>query len=150
MVQDRISLLFLPAFVRVAAVVVAKLAGLLGLFLGSLVIGLLYGDSLWIALGNSFASAAGIFCAYWVLCTAMRTESLPMTLPILVVLTALYSPINAMLHAFAWQWLGLSSGITALEISLMMAGDILGVIAMFFLIQLVSRAIKKLARRAEV
>jgi hypothetical protein len=144
-VDDRIALLFFPAFARVAAVVVAKLAGLLGLFGGAFVIGLLYGDSLVTALGVSFASAAGIFLAYWILLQAMRVTALPLSLPVLLVLTVLYAPLNAIVHAFVWQQFSMSDGITALEIAFMMCGDVLGVIAMFFALRLVMRISKAVA-----
>jgi hypothetical protein len=144
-VDDRIALLFLPAFVRVAAVVVAKLAGLLGLFVGGLIISLLYGDTIWTALGVSLASATGIFFAYWILLQAMNAERLSLTLPVLLVLTVLYAPSNAIVHAFVWEKFGMSDGITALEIALMMLGDVLGVIAMFFALRLVMRMTKAFA-----
>jgi hypothetical protein len=144
-VDDRIALLFLPAFARVAAVVVAKLAGLLGLLAGSFVVGLFYSDSAWAALSISFASVAGIFIAYWILLQAMRVTVLPMSLPVLIVLTVLYAPLNAIVHSFAWEGLGMSAGITALEIAYMMFGDVLGVVVMFFALRLVMRIAKTVA-----
>jgi hypothetical protein len=144
-VDDRISLLFFPAFARVAAVVVAKLAGLVGLFIGAFVIGLLYGDPVVVALGVSFASATGIFLAYWILLQAMRVTALPLSLPVLLVLTVLYAPLNAIVHAFVWEEFGLSEGITALEIASMMFGDALGVVAMFFALRLSMRIAKVFA-----
>ncbi len=141
-VDNRISLLFLPAFVRVAAVVVAKLAGVLGLFIGAFVVGISYGDSTLVALGVACASAVGIFFAYWILSQAMRAASPPLNLPVLIALAALYSPLNAIIHAFAWEWLGISAGITATEITYMMIGDILGVATMFFMVRFGLRAAK--------
>lgn len=145
-IDGRISLLFLPAFARVAAVVVAKLAGLLGLFLGSLIMGLVHGDPLWVALGVSCASVTGIFFAYWILLHAMRLQALPVSLPILLVLTALYAPLNAMMHAFVWEALGVSAGITAQEIGLMMAGDMFGVLVLFLMLRAVFAIVKTFKR----
>jgi hypothetical protein len=130
-VEGRISLLFLPAFAKVAAVVVSRLAGLVGLFSGGFLVGLVYGEPFWAALSVSCVSTAGVFLAYWILLKAMRLDVLPMSLPVLVVLTVLYAPLNAILHAFAWEGLGMSADITAIEIGYMMIGDLLGVVVMF-------------------
>jgi hypothetical protein len=141
-VDDRVALVFLPAFVRVAAVVVAKLAGLLGLFIGGVVVGLLYGDPPGVALGVSLASIGGILIAYLVLMQAMNVKTLTMSLPVLVVLTVLYAPLNAIVHALAWHGLGLTAGITVLEIGTMMLGDVMGVVVSFFVLRLVTRIAK--------
>lgn len=142
LVDDRIALVFLPAFVRVAAVVVAKLAGLVGLFIGSMVITLVHGDSLAVALGVSFASAGGILIAYLILLQAMAMKTIPVSLPVLLLLTVLYAPLNAVVHALAWDGFGLAADITALEIAGMMLGDVIGVLSMFFLLRLSARWIK--------
>ncbi len=134
-VDDRIATVFLPAFVRVAAVVVAKLAGLVGLFMGSMLISLWYGDSFGVALGISLASVCGILIAYLILLWAMGVRTLPMSLPVLLVLTFLYAPLNAIVHALAWDGLGIAADITVLEIATMMLGDALGVVLMFFMVR---------------
>lgn len=143
-VDDRIALVFLPAFVRVAAVVVAKLAGLVGVFIGSMVIMLVHGDPLAVALGVSLASAGGILIAYLILLRAVAMKTIPVSLPVLLLLTVLYAPLNAIVHALAWDGFGLTADITALEISYMMLGDILGVLSLFFLLRLSTRWIKAL------
>ncbi|MFZ9102538.1 MAG: hypothetical protein ACO20B_01595, partial [Burkholderiaceae bacterium] len=67
-VPDRVSLVFLPAFARVVAVVVAGGAGVFGIFLGSLFIGLaVVGDTMTVALTNALSSALAPVLAYWLL-----------------------------------------------------------------------------------
>jgi hypothetical protein len=142
-VDDRIALIFLPAFVRVAAIVVAKLAGLLGLFIGSFVVGLFYGEPLAVALSISFASICGILIAYLVLMQAMGLKTLPMSLPVLMVLTVLYAPLNAVVHVFAWDGLDMTADIEVLEIAYMMLGDVMGVLVMFLGLRVVTRIVTK-------
>ncbi len=149
-VDDRIALVFLPAFVRVAAVVVAKLAGVVGLFIGAFVISLLYGDSLGVALGISLVSACGILIAYLILLQAMGLKSLPLSLPVLLMLTFLYAPLNAVLHALAWDGFGLSAGITVVEIAYMMLGDLMGVVLIFLLLRIGMRGINAFKRPGRV
>lgn len=141
-VDDRIALVFLPAFVRVAAIVVAKLAGLVGVFMGSMVITLVHGDSFAVSLGVSLASAGGILIAYLILLQAMAMKTIAVSLPVLLLLTVLYAPLNAILHALAWDGFGMTADITAIEIAYMMLGDILGVLSLFFLLRLSTRWIK--------
>lgn len=141
-VDDRIALVFLPAFVRVAAIVVAKLAGLVGVFIGSMVITLVHGDSFAVSLGVSLASAGGILIAYLILLQAMAMKTIAVSLPVLLLLTVLYAPLNAILHALAWDGFGMTADITAIEIAYMMLGDILGVLSLFFLLRLSTRWIK--------
>lgn len=140
-VDGRIALVFLPAFVRVAAVVVAKLAGLLGLFIGSFAVSLFYGEPLAVSLGISLASICGILAAYLVLMQAMGLKTLPMSLPVLMVLTVLYAPLNAVVHAFAWDGLDLTADIEVVEIAYMVLGDILGVLVMFLGLRIVMRTV---------
>ncbi|MFZ9176291.1 MAG: hypothetical protein ACO22J_00925, partial [Burkholderiaceae bacterium] len=67
-VPDRVSLVFLPAFARVVAVVVAGGAGVFGILLGSLFVGLvLVGDPFHLALMNALSSALAPVLGYWAL-----------------------------------------------------------------------------------
>ncbi len=62
--EDKISLLYLPAFVRVLAVIVAGLAGAIGIFLGHLLVYAVYKSDPWtFALGASAVNALAPLCA---------------------------------------------------------------------------------------
>jgi hypothetical protein len=130
--SDRIALIFFPAFIRVMALVVAGLAGALGIVLGSLIIQLFYvGADLWASLPVSLASGIGAWAAYAVMRFAFDTKQLPITLPVLLALSGLYSAFNAMIHGLVWHVGGVGAEITAEQLSLMMLGDFLGVVVMF-------------------
>lgn len=128
---DRISLIFFPAFIRVVALVVAGVAGAAGIVIGSMAIQVAYLQAaLGPALLLSLASGMGALAAYGVMRLALGTRKLPITLPVLLALSGLYSALNAMLHGLIWQLAGIGEGIAIRELSLMMLGDFLGVIVM--------------------
>lgn len=138
---NRISLVFFPAFVRVVAMVVAGLAGAAGIVIGSLAIHVFYvGEGLLESLPVALASGFGALAAYAVMRIAMDGKKLPITLPVLLALTSLYSAFNAMIHGLIWHVAGLGDGITAAELSLMMLGDLLGVLLMFMATRWLLRA----------
>lgn len=144
-IPDRISLVYIPAFVRVVSILVAGLAGLLGIFLGTMAVSLLIlGDPLSLASANALASAAGIGVSYWLLLKALGQPSLPLNLPVLVLLTVLYSTFNAMTHGLVWDVIGMSDGLTLTDLSLMMLGDLTGVVLMYFVVRLVIRFFRRL------
>ncbi|WVN41421.1 hypothetical protein AOB54_08035 [beta proteobacterium MWH-UniP1] len=144
-VPGRVSLLFLPAFIRVAAILIAGLAGLAGVVIGSLWISLVvYQEPLVTAVWVSIASSIGIALSYLVLRYAYNGKALAFSLPVLMVLATLYCAFNALLHGLAWELLGLASTITMRDLALMMIGDFMGVIVMFSVLRLVLRAAKKL------
>lgn len=133
-IAHRISLMFLPAFIRVVALVVAGLAGAIGIVIGSLVIQIFYFDlDLMVSMPVSMASGLGVLAAYAVMRVAFGSGKLPITLPVLLALTGLYSAFNGMVHGLLWHFAGVGKGISAEELSLMMLGDFLGVIVMFFI-----------------
>lgn len=135
-----ISLVFLPAFVRVVSVVVAGFAGLMGVVIGSLLASLAYTDMPWFAgVLIATASGLGILLAYLVMRLLMNSERLPITLPVLLALTGLYSVFNAVVHGLFWDFLGLLDRVGSHELGLMMLGDFLGVIVMFLIARLFLR-----------
>lgn len=130
--SDRISLVFFPAFIRVVAVVVAGLAGAAGIVIGSAVIQIFYENTaFWPASLLSLSSGIGVFAAYAAMRMALGGKRLPITLPVLLALTCAYSVFNAVIHGFIWPLIELGDSINIRKISLMMLGDLLGVIAMF-------------------
>ncbi len=148
-IPDRVSLIYIPAFVRVVSVLVAGLAGLLGIFIGTLGVSILYvGDPAHLALANATASTAGIGLSYWLMLKAMGRSSLPLNLPVLVLLTVLYSTFNAMTHGLVWDLIGMGDGLSTTELALMMIGDLTGVVLMYFILRLGIRYVRR-ARRSE-
>jgi hypothetical protein len=138
-VPDRVSLVFLPAFARVVAVVVAGGAGVFGILLGSLFVGLvLVGDTLVMALSNALSSALAPVLAYWVLRRLgtfdfVRGDGL--TWSSFMALTVLCGLMNALVHGAVW------SGQQAMSQSLvnlvsMTIGDLVGVVLGLSLVKL--------------
>lgn len=68
----------------------------------------------------------------------------------LAILTFLYAPLNAVLHALAWDGFGLSAGITLVEIAYMMLGDLIGVVLIFLLLRIAIRGINAFKRPSRV
>lgn len=139
-VDGQISLMFLPAFVRVAAVLVAGLAGLLGVFAGSLFVCIfVVGDPVFLSLAHSLASAAGIGLAYALMRYSLRVNSLPFTLPVLLTLIAFYSTFNALVHGLVWALLLPERLITVSQLAMMIVGDFCGVGAGFLVVRVIIR-----------
>ena len=136
-VEDRISLLFLPAFIRVAAIMIAGLAGWLGLFLGSLAIGLVWlGDPLELALLHSTATTlsvglAVVLVAGWLGKRSGCLNSINMKAMLLTAgLAALF---NASFHGLAWESQQLH--FTEALFWMMIAGDLGGVALGYLLLR---------------
>jgi hypothetical protein len=150
-VDSRVSLVFLPAFFRVAAVLIAGLAGALGLFLGALFIGLAHGDSLAVVLPQATLSALAPCLAVYLLRMALRRAMLSFDLATLLLIGALTSIFSALLHGVFWA--SFQSDILvwgADTITLMMIGDLIGVLLGFFLLGLAVRFIKAIRLRDHV
>lgn len=150
-VDSRVSLVFLPAFFRVAAVLVAGLAGALGLFLGALFIGLAHGDSLAVVLPQATFSALAPCLAVYLLRMALRRAMLSFDLVTLLLIGALTSIFSALLHGVFWA--SFQSDILvwgADTITLMIIGDLIGVLLGFFLLSLAVRFIKAIRLRDHV
>lgn len=139
-VPDRVSLVFLPAFIRVVAVLVAGLAGALGVGLASFIVCVVYlGDSPTIALGNATASAAGIVLAYALVLALGKWRELPFELPVLAKVILVYSILNAMLHGVFWNAMGVGYSVSLAEVSFMVFGDLAGVVLLFYVSRLLLR-----------
>ena len=137
-VPDRVSLVFLPAFARVVAVVVAGGAGVFGIFLGSLFIGLaVVGDTMTVALTNALSSALAPVLAYWLLRRLGTSDFVRgdgLTWSSFMLLTVLCGLMNALVHGAVW------SGQQAMSQSLlslvsMTIGDLVGVVLCLSLVK---------------
>jgi len=136
-VPDRISLVYLPAFVRVIAVLVAGLAGLIGVMLGSFFLAMIVvGDTFLHAAWISIASSAGLLIAYWLLLSALNKDQLPITLPVILVLAIMGCALTPLLHGLVWNSLGGFEDITVEHIGWMMLGDLTGVFIGFWVMQM--------------
>ena len=130
-VPDRVSLVFLPAFARVVAVVVAGGAGVFGIFLGSLFVGLVVvGDTTTMALSNALSSALAPVLAYWFLrrlgsVAFIRGDGL--TWSSFLVLSVLCSLFNALIHGAVWSGQAAMSQ-SLLNLVSMTIGDLVGVV----------------------
>jgi hypothetical protein len=129
-------LIFLPALVRVASVVVAGLAGIIGIFLGSIFVSLVVvGDPPVFSLISALASALGIFLAYLVVLWAARSSRLSFSLPVLLMLTVVYAVFNAVAHGLTWLMPEVPEAFTFYELFLMSMGDLFGVLIGFFILR---------------
>lgn len=134
--QDRIHLVYLPAFVRALAVVIAGLAGVLGIFLGTLLVALFtIGDPLEMAVSQGMASALAPLLGYAIVWLMLSRRPGPSVHDLILVglLAALF---NAMTHALSWQGFAEFDEIPFSTLSLMMLGDVMGVIVGFAVFRL--------------
>jgi hypothetical protein len=142
-VEARVSLVFLPAFFRVVAVLVAGLAGALGVMLGALVIGLSHGDPFSTALSQAFFSALAPCLAVFLLRFALRRPVLSFDMSTLLLLAALTSILSAALHGFFWAEFEPDTLVWGVDtVTLMMVGDLIGVILGFLALRLTVRLLR--------
>jgi hypothetical protein len=143
-VPGRISIVFFPAFIKLASVLVAGLAGVLGIAIGSFLIGFFVADeTLFSAVWLGFASALGVALSYLVLRYANGNRQLVFSLPVLLVLAAVYCTFNALLHGLTWEFVGVDSTITIHDLAMMIIGDFAGVILMFYALRLAIKTLKR-------
>lgn len=142
--EDRIHLVYLPAFVRALAVVVAGLAGALGIFLGTVLVSLLtLGDTFEMAVSQGLASAFAPLMAFglaWLL-LGMRPRPNVQCLLLVGVLAAFFNALN---HAVSWSAFAEFSDMNLSSIALMMLGDVLGVVVGFALFRLLASPLARL------
>lgn len=136
-VDARVSLIFLPAFARVAAVLVAGFAGALGIFVGALFLGISNGDSLWIALAHAAISALSPCFAVLVLQLAVRRSARLFDRWTLLIVAGFTSIFSALLHGAFWAEFEPTALLVGTHtVSLMMLGDLLGILFGFLLLRL--------------
>ena len=142
-VPDRVSLVFLPAFARVVAVVVAGGAGIFGILLGSLFVGLvLVGDPLHVALMNALSSALAPVLGYWALRQMGTSDFIRgggLTWSSFLLLSVLCSLFNPMVHGAVWSGQDVMSQ-SLVNLVSMTIGDLVGVTLGLFCIRLLMAA----------
>lgn len=141
-IEAKVSLIFLPAFIRVAAVLVAGAAGALGLFLGSLMLGVIQGLPIASGLGQAFFTALAPCLALLVIRYAMAGRPLAITLSLFLLLALFASIFNSMLHHVFWDFYPFAEPVTLTTFWQMLVGDLLGALLGFGAFALVVRLIK--------
>jgi len=150
-VDARVSLIFLPAFVRVVAVMVAGYSGACGIFAGSLFLGIGNRDSLWVATAHAAISSLSPCLAVLLFQLAIRRNAGMFDLWTLVLIACFTSLFSALLHGAFWaefEPTALSVGSHA--VSLMMLGDLLGILLGFLLLRLGAMLLKAIRLQTRV
>ena len=126
-VSDHISWIYLPAFLRLMYVLVlGTWWGFAAIFLGSLALAVNLSEHLNQALVNAACSALSPVLAVW-LFRILKERSLVLThLRDLIELSLLYALLNALLHHINWAVQQPDQFFSALQLPIMVAGDLLG------------------------
>jgi len=122
-----ISWVYLPAFLRVAYVLVLGPAwGFVTILIGSMMVGESLNENLLHSLVNSLASAIGPVLTVW-LFSLFKERSVHLSrLGDLVQICILYAMLNALIHHFAWACLQPSQLIEIAQLPIMVTGDLVG------------------------
>jgi hypothetical protein len=142
-VPDRIASVFLPAFVRVVALLVAGAAGAAGIFLGSFLSGMLItGDAWHISMAHAFLSTAGVWSAVCFCQWAFRQSPLELNWASIVAVGVLSSILNALVHGVFWaSSFGEVRHIR--ELGWMVWGDLIGILLGFWILRLGLRLLRR-------
>ena len=143
-IPGSISLVYLPAFLRVVSIMVAGTSGIVGIGLGGFLMSWAYhARPILLSLPAPTAACLAIVLAHAALRQAMGTARLTITFWNLIAMTGIYCACNAVIHGLIWGLLDVDFALAPWQLSLMMVGDLLGVVTMF----LVSRIVIRRARR---
>ncbi|MBM3378037.1 MAG: hypothetical protein FJY38_07585 [Betaproteobacteria bacterium] len=142
-VPDRIAAVFLPAFARVVALLVAGAAGAAGIFLGSFLCGVLItGDAWHISMAHAFLSIAGVWTAVCFSQWAFRQKPLELNWASLAAVGVLSSILNAMVHGVFWaSSFGEVRHIQ--ELAWMVWGDFTGILIGFLVLRVCLRLLRR-------
>ncbi len=142
-VPDRIAAVFLPAFARVVALLVAGAAGAAGIFLGSFLCGVLItGDAWHVSMAHAFLSTAGVWTAVCFCQWAFRQNPLALNWASLVAVGALSSILNALVHGVFWAS-SFGDVRHVQELAWMVWGDLTGILLGFFALRVCLRLLRK-------
>ncbi|MFM1859053.1 MAG: hypothetical protein RL133_553 [Pseudomonadota bacterium] len=134
-VEDRVSLIHLPAFIRVAAVMIGGVAGWLGVWLGAFFISAqLVGDAPLAALMQASATTMSVGIAAVLVATAQGKRSgclNSINLKSMLLIALFAAILNAALHSLVWAAHEVT--LTHAQFWMMVAGD-LGGVALGYLI----------------
>ena len=142
-VPDRIAAVFLPAFARVVALLVAGAAGATGIFLGSFLSGILItGDAWHISMAHAFLSTAGVWTAVCFCQWAFRQSPLALNWASIVAVGVLSSILNAMVHGVFWAS-SFGEVRHLLELGWMVWGDLMGILLGFLILRVGLRLLRR-------
>lgn len=128
-ITDHISLLYLPAFLRLMNVLVlGVLWGSLGTAVGGGLLFFWMQDSLLMSVLNTLVSASGAALSVWVMRILQGRPLLISRLPDLLRLSVLNALLNALMHHLLWSWLDPSELVSPYQVFYMAIGDLNGAI----------------------
>ena len=128
-VTDHISLLYLPAFLRLMNVLVlGMLWGTLGTAMGGALLFFWMEDSLLMSVLNTSVSAGGAALSVWLMQILQGRPLSLSRLPDLLKLSLLYALINALLHHLSWSYLDPAQLVSPYQLLYMVIGDINGAV----------------------
>jgi hypothetical protein len=128
-ISMHISWIYLPAFLRVAYVLVlGPVWGFATIFLGSLLLGGGFDENLLHSLTNATASALGPVLALW-LFTILKERSLQIfRLSDVLQMCVLYALLNALVHHVAWAYNQPTQLMSSSQLPIMVFGDLAGAV----------------------
>lgn len=146
-IEAKVSMIFLPAFVRVAAVLVAGLAGAMGLFAGAMVLGFMQELAPLPNLSQAVFTALAPCLAVLVVRFALAGRAMAITLGLFLLVAFFASIFNSLLHHVFWDLYPLSEPVTLESFWQMLVGDLAGAFLGFGCFALLVRLVPGFRRR---
>jgi len=139
-VSNHINWIYLPAFLRVAYVLIlGPVWGFTAIFFGSSILGVNFNENLLQALLNAGASAVSPVLAL-VLFTLLKERALRIAQPSdLIQMCLLYALLNAVVHHFLWAYQQPEQLMSVSQLPIMIIGDLAGALLGAFLFTLIMR-----------
>lgn len=126
-ISPHIGLIYLPAFLRLANVLIlGTVSGTLATLLGGLLLMQYTDEATAAAMLNSLCSAAGPLVALSLFRLHAKREVELTSLKDLTLLTLVYAITNALLHHALWTWLEPATLVSPLQVLWMILGDLSG------------------------
>lgn len=143
-ISDHINLIYLPAFIRVASVLILGLVwGTIGTAMGGLLLlNWTHDATLWIGLANLCVSACVAAVSVLVLQLLLHRPLSVTRLADLLRLSVLYALLNALLHHAVWSVIDPTQLLYPIQILEMVVGDVNGVVLGALLLRWASSKIK--------
>jgi len=141
--SEHISWIYLPAFLRVMYVLVlGPWWGFAAIFVGSMVLAISLSEHMNQALLNAACSALSPVLAVW-LFRILKERSLVLSrLTDLIELSLLYALLNAVIHHLNWAVQQPDQLLPAMQLPIMVAGDLMGAVLGAFLFTQIIRYFK--------
>ena len=125
--SEHISWIYLPAFLRLVYVLVlGAWWGFAAIFFGSLALAVSLSEHMSQALLNATCSALSPVLAVWLFRLLKERDLMLNRLRDLIELSVLYALLNALLHHINWAVQQPDQFLSALQLPIMVAGDLLG------------------------